>query len=49
MKKSLALAYVDRDVIESADDLDVYIVGEARTARVLPAAPYDSTSCKLRG
>jgi dimethylglycine dehydrogenase len=49
VKKSLALAYVDRDVIESAVDLDVYIVGEARTARILPAAPYDPTSSKLRG
>jgi len=49
VKKSLALAYVDLDVIESADDLDVYIVGEARTARILPAAPYDPTGSKLRG
>jgi dimethylglycine dehydrogenase len=49
VKKSLALAYVDRDVIESADDLDVYVVGEARTARILPAAPYDPTGSKLRG
>ena len=49
VKKSLALAYVDRDVIEPAVDLDVYIVGEARTARILPAAPYDPTSSKLRG
>jgi dimethylglycine dehydrogenase len=49
VKKSLALAYVERDVIEPAVDLDVYIVGEARTARILPVAPYDPTSSKLRG
>jgi dimethylglycine dehydrogenase len=49
VKKSLALAYVDRDVVEPAVDLDVYIVGEARTARILPAAPYDPMGSKLRG
>jgi dimethylglycine dehydrogenase len=49
VKRSLALAYVDRDVIESADDLEVFVVGEARTARILPEAPYDPTSSKLRG
>ena len=49
VKQSLALAYVDRDVIESAIDLDVFVVGEARTARILPEAPYDPTSRKLRG
>jgi len=48
VKKSLALAYVDRDAIESAADLDVFVVGEARTARILPEAPYDPTSNKLR-
>jgi len=49
VKQSLALAYVDRDVIESADDLQVFVVGEARTARILPKAPYDPMSSKLRG
>jgi dimethylglycine dehydrogenase len=49
VKQSLALAYVDRDVIESADDLEVFVVGEARTARMLSEAPYDPTSSKLRG
>jgi dimethylglycine dehydrogenase len=48
VKQSLALAYVDRDVIESADDLEVFIVGEARTARILLEAPYNPTSSKLR-
>jgi dimethylglycine dehydrogenase len=48
VKKSLALAYVDRDAIESAADLEVFVVGEARTARILPEAPYDPTSNKLR-
>ena len=48
VKKSLALAYVDRDVIESAADLEVFIVGEARTARILPEAPYDPTGSRLR-
>jgi dimethylglycine dehydrogenase len=49
VKQSLALAYVDRDVIESADTLEVFVVGEARPARILPEAPYDPTSSKLRG
>jgi dimethylglycine dehydrogenase len=49
VKQSLALAYVDREVIESAEDLEVFIVGEARTARILPKAPYDPTSSRLRG
>jgi dimethylglycine dehydrogenase len=49
VKKSLALAYVDRNVIDSADELDVYVLGEARAARILPEAPYDPTSSKLRG
>jgi dimethylglycine dehydrogenase len=49
VKKSLALAYIDRDVIASAVDLEVFIVGEPRTARILPEVPYDPTGSRLRG
>jgi len=48
VKKSLALAYVDRDIIESAVDLEVFIVGEPRSARILPGAVYDPKGRKLR-
>jgi dimethylglycine dehydrogenase len=47
--KSLALAYVDRDVIAEAPDLVVYVVGDERTARILPEPPYDPTGARLRG
>jgi dimethylglycine dehydrogenase len=48
VEKSLALAYVDRDAIESAADLEVFVVGDARMARILPEPPYDPTGSKLR-
>jgi dimethylglycine dehydrogenase len=48
VRKSLALAYVDRDVIESGEDLELFVVGEARTARILPEIPYDPTSSRLQ-
>ena len=46
--KSLALAYVDRDVAESSPELTVFVVGEPRTARILPDIPYDPKGAKLR-
>jgi len=48
VKKSLALAYLDRDAIESAAELAVFVVGEPREARILPEAPYDPTGSRLR-
>ena len=42
--KSLALAYVDRDVIEDDAELTMFVVGEARTARILSEPPYDPTA-----
>ena len=45
---SLALAYVDSDVLDAGDDLSVYVVGIARDARVLPEIPYDPAGAKLR-
>ena len=47
--KSLALAYLDRDVIDPAVDLAVFVLGEERSARVLPGPPYDPTGARLRG
>ena len=46
--KSLALAYVDRKVIEDDAELTVFVVGEARTARILREPPYDPTGSRLR-
>jgi len=45
---SLALAYVDRDVAGSAPELTVFVVGDARTARILPEIPYDPKGTRLR-
>jgi dimethylglycine dehydrogenase len=47
--KSLALAYVDRGVIAEAGDVVVYVVGDERTARILPEPPYDPAGARLRG
>jgi dimethylglycine dehydrogenase len=46
---SLALAYVDRDVADARPDLTIDIVGEPRTARILPELPYDPKGLRLRG
>jgi dimethylglycine dehydrogenase len=45
---SLALAYVDTDVIEPSLELTVYVVGEPRQARILPEPPYDPKGDRLR-
>ncbi len=49
VQKSLALAYLDRDVIESNPPLTVHVVGEERPAQILSEAPYDPAGEKLRG
>jgi dimethylglycine dehydrogenase len=46
--KSLALAYVDTPVIAAGSDVNVYVIGEPRTARILPEIPYDPKGLKLR-
>ena len=46
--KSLALAYLDRDVIEADEQVTVFVVGDPRTARILPEIPYDPTGARLR-
>ena len=48
VRKSLALAYVDREVAEAKPELTVHVVGEARIARILPEPPYDPQGSKLR-
>ena len=48
VRKSLALAYVDREIADAKPELKVHVVGEERTARILPEAPYDPQGSKLR-
>jgi dimethylglycine dehydrogenase len=46
--RSLALAYVDRDILGTGAELTVFVVGEPRTARILPEPPYDPNGARLR-
>jgi dimethylglycine dehydrogenase len=48
VRKSLALAYVDREVADAKPDLTVHVVGDRRTARFLPEPPYDPRGSKIR-
>ena len=45
---SLALAYVDTDLIAASPELAVFVVGEERPARILPESPYDPKGQRLR-
>jgi dimethylglycine dehydrogenase len=45
---SLALAYVDIDVIGSSPALSVSVVGESRPCRMLPEPPYDPQGLRIR-
>jgi len=46
--KSLALAYLDIDVIDAAPELSVFVVGEERVGRILREPPYDPSGARLR-
>jgi dimethylglycine dehydrogenase len=46
--KSLALASLEYDVADAAPELTVYVIGEPRTARILPEVPYDPEGLRLR-
>ena len=48
VRKSLALAYVDREIVDAKPELTVHVVGDERSARILPEAPYDPKGSKLR-
>jgi dimethylglycine dehydrogenase len=48
VKKSLALAYLDRDVLDAEPELTVFVVGDPRPARILPEPPYDPRGARLR-
>ena len=46
--KSLAMAYVDSDVIEGDPELGVHIVGQLRSARILPECAVDPANERMR-
>ena len=48
VEMSLALAYVDREIVESNAQLTVHVVGEERSARILQEPPYDPTGGRIR-
>jgi dimethylglycine dehydrogenase len=45
---SLALAYIDADVIGASAALSVSVVGESRPCRILPEPPYDPHGQRIR-
>ena len=47
--KSLALAYIDVDIIADSPTLAVAVIGERRPAVILPEVPYDPQGTRLRG
>jgi dimethylglycine dehydrogenase len=49
VKQSLALAYVDRAVVENPAPLEIPVVGERRPAVLLSKPPYDPRGLKMRG
>ncbi len=49
VKQSLALAYVDRAIVDESASLEVHVVGERRPACLLVEPPYDPRGLRLRG
>jgi dimethylglycine dehydrogenase len=49
LHQSLALAYVERAIADAPVPLTVEVVGEARSAHLLPEPPYDPRGLRLRG
>jgi dimethylglycine dehydrogenase len=49
VKQSLALAYVDRAIMDRPVPLEVHVLGERRPARLLAEPPYDPQGRRLRG
>ncbi|MEM7193334.1 MAG: FAD-dependent oxidoreductase [Pseudomonadota bacterium] len=47
--KSLAMAMLNRDQTDEGNELTVHIVGQERTARVIPPSPYDPEGNAMRG
>lgn len=48
MKKSYALALLDREMTEVGTELHVHVVGEKRGAKVIEMSPYDPGGSRMR-
>jgi dimethylglycine dehydrogenase len=48
LRKSLAMALVDREHSEVGTRLSVHVVGDERPARVIPPSPYDPAGSAMR-
>ncbi|MFN4140454.1 FAD-dependent oxidoreductase [Aestuariivirga sp.] len=48
VKKSLALALIDRAAAAPGTELTVHVVGQERKAQVIPASPYDPENKAMR-
>ena len=48
VQKSLALAYIDTDALDAANEFEIDIIGDHRRAVVLPEVPYDPSGALLR-
>jgi dimethylglycine dehydrogenase len=46
--QSLAMAYLDQDVIEEGAEFEVHVVGEKRAGRIIAPSPYDPQGIRLR-
>ena len=49
VQRSLALAFVETSWCQTRESLSVTVLGRPRTARILPAPPYDPHGTLLRG
>jgi dimethylglycine dehydrogenase len=48
VRQSLAMAYLDQDVLGSGSELEVHVVGEKRPCRVIAPSPYDPSGTRMR-
>jgi len=49
VEMSLALAMLDAEVAIDAPEFTVYVVGQPRSATILPELPYDPAGTRMRG
>ena len=46
--RSLALAYIERDILKNTNELFVHVVGSKCSAQVLNEVPHDPTGARMR-
>ena len=46
--RSLAMAYLDQDVIDEGAALEVHVVGQKRPSAIIEASPYDPIGMRMR-